>query len=244
MTFVRSLGVLSVLTLACFSANGSILFFTYSNFNGGVAQTINGTTASSQLQTSTAITGDLVVTDNNNPTTLDCTSPDCASLTFTTLGGTTTYNSTTKTYNFTGGSPASLVVSVTPASFSLTPDGSGAFLSVGGETTWDTATVTNIGGNEWMLNGTLTHNSDSASMNDLLAKFGIPATPILPFVYVDVVFNATQGSTGAVPTLTSTAIDSAEIDVSSSQLPEPSTFLLLAFGATALILLRRRAGAR
>jgi hypothetical protein len=155
------------------------------------------------------------------------------------LGGTSTYNSGTKTYTLTGGSPASLVVSVNPAAFSLTPDGSGAFLSVGGETTWNTATVTNIGGTEWMLTGTLTHNSDSSSFNDLAAAFGVPASPVLPFVYVSVVFDATQGSTGAVPSLTSTDIDSAEVIVSSVQLPEPGTFLLVGLAAGGLMLLRR-----
>ena len=138
-----------------------------------------------------------------------------------------------------GGSPASLVVSVTPGNFSLTPDGSGAFLSTGGETTWNTATVTNVAGNEWMLSGTLTHNSDSASLNDLLAQFGIPATPILPYVYINVVFNATQGGTGAVPSLTFTALDSAEVELSSTPLPEPGSFLLIAVGGAALILFRR-----
>ena len=241
MTLIRPLVVFSVLTLACLSANGSIIYFNYSNFDAGEAQTINGTTGSSQLQTTSAIAGDLIVTGSGTPSTpgspLDCTSADCASLTLTTLGGTTTYNAVTHTYNFTGGSPSSLVVSVTPASFSLSPDGSGAFLSTGGETTWDSATVTNVGGNEWMLNGVLTHNSNSSSMNDLLAKFGVAATPVLPFVYVNVLFNATQGSSGAVPTLTSSQIDSALVEVSSTQLPEPGTLMLLAFGAAGLMLL-------
>ena len=74
-------------------------------------------------------------------------------------------------------------------------------------------------------------------MNDLLAKFGVAATPVLPFVYVNVLFNATQGSSGAVPTLTSSQIDSALVEVSSTQLPEPGTLMLLAFGAAGLMLL-------
>jgi hypothetical protein len=76
------------------------------------------------------------------------------------------------------------------------------------------------------------------AFNDLLTHFGIPTSPVLPYIYVTVVFTATQGTSGAVPSLTGTAIDSATVEVSSVAAPEPGAFLMLAFGAIALILVR------
>src|SRR5580692_4013758 len=97
MSLLRSLLVFSVLTV---SVKASTIYFTYSDFNAGEIATI-GSAANTQLQTTTAVTGDLTVAGPGTP--LDCTVADCGTLTFTTLGGTTTYNAGTKTYTLSGG---------------------------------------------------------------------------------------------------------------------------------------------
>ncbi len=245
LNIIRSSVVVSVLTVASSTVHAETIFFSYSDFGGGVASTINGTGANTQLKNSSDITGNMTVTGINTPTAggpFNCTVADCATLTFTTPGGATIYNAGTETYTFTGGETSAFTSGVTAANFSLTPDGSGGFLGNGGQTSWISAQITNVGTNLWELTGELAHNSNSASINDLQQKFGIAGGTVLPYVYVDVVFTATQGGTGTVPSLTGSKIDSALVEVS-DQTPEPGTFLMLGLGAVGLMAARLLKGA-